>query len=49
VFGDYPLAKTVRQLEESYRLSKSPDVLPSLVDAIRSRYEFVDPLAEVHD
>jgi hydroxymethylpyrimidine pyrophosphatase-like HAD family hydrolase len=43
VFGDYPLAKTVEKLEEDYRAGKSSEVTPNLVNAIRSRYDFVNP------
>jgi hydroxymethylpyrimidine pyrophosphatase-like HAD family hydrolase len=49
VFGDHPLAKTVQQIEEEYRAGKSPGVVSSLVLAIRSRYDFVDPLSELRD
>ena len=42
VFGDYPLAKTVRQLEDNYRSGGMSDV----VQAIRRRYEFVDPIGD---
>ena len=49
VFGDHPLAKTVQQLEEEYRAGRSPAVVSSLVVAIRSRYDFVDPLYELRD
>ena len=45
VFGDYPLAKTVRGLEEEYCAGKLPEVTSSLLDAIRSRYDFTDPAA----
>jgi hypothetical protein len=42
VFGDFPLAKTLRQLEEDYRSGQNADPVPNLVQAIRSRYEFID-------
>jgi len=44
VFGDYPLARTVQKIEQEYRTDKSPDILPNLIEAIRTRYDFVDPL-----
>lgn len=47
VFGDYPLAKTVRRLEEVYRAGTLPDVAPGIVDAIRQRYQFVERVAPV--
>jgi hydroxymethylpyrimidine pyrophosphatase-like HAD family hydrolase len=43
VFGDYPLANTVRRVEDDYRTGSIPDVATSLVEAIRSRYEFIEP------
>jgi haloacid dehalogenase-like hydrolase/Helicase HerA, central domain len=46
VFGDYPLATTVRRIEEDYRKGEMPEIVSSLVDAVRSRYDFVDPLSE---
>ncbi len=42
IFGDYPLAKTVQKLENNYRLKQSSDVLHHLVEAIRTRYDFVE-------
>jgi hydroxymethylpyrimidine pyrophosphatase-like HAD family hydrolase len=48
VFGDYPLAKTVQQYEEDYRSGMISEVVSDLVEAIRSRYDFVDPLAGPH-
>lgn len=46
VFGDYPLAGTVRRIEDDYNSSRMPDVTTNLAEAIRSRYEFVAPEAE---
>jgi hypothetical protein len=43
VFGDYPLANTVTRVEEDYRKGNLPDIATSLVEAIRSRYEFIEP------
>lgn len=45
VFGDYPLAKTVRQYEQDYISGRSSEIVPDLIQAIRSRYEFADPLS----
>jgi len=47
VFGDHPLAKDVRRLEEDYRTGGMADVVPGVVEAIRRRYQFVDSFAEV--
>lgn len=44
VFGDYPLAKTVRQLEQDYVAAKVTDLPVALAQAVRSRYEFLDPV-----
>ena len=41
VFGDYPLANTARGVEDDYSKGSRPDVATSLVQAIRSRYEFI--------
>jgi hypothetical protein len=43
VFGDYPLATVVKRVEEDYRAGNLPDVVASLVEAIRLRYEFMEP------
>jgi hydroxymethylpyrimidine pyrophosphatase-like HAD family hydrolase len=43
VFGDYPLAKTLRQIERDYAAGNVPDVTASLVQAVRARYEILDP------
>jgi hypothetical protein len=42
VFGDYPLGKTVRQIEDDYRAGHMPDVAARLGLAVRSRYELLD-------
>jgi hypothetical protein len=39
VFGDYLLAKTVKQIEDDYHSHAMPDVASRLVQAIRTRYE----------
>jgi hydroxymethylpyrimidine pyrophosphatase-like HAD family hydrolase len=47
VFGDYPLANTVRRIEDDYRAGGMPgNITANLVEAIRSRYEFVAAKAE---
>lgn len=46
VFGDYPLAKDLWRLEEEYRGGGLTDVAASVVQAVRSRYEFIDPVPE---
>jgi hypothetical protein len=43
VFGDYPLASAVSKVEEDYRKGDISDVATSLLEAIRSRYEFIEP------
>lgn len=43
VFGDYPLAKTVRAVEDEYCAGFRADVTARLSEAVRSRYEFIDP------
>jgi len=48
VFGDYPLAKTVRLIEEESCNDQASDVASRIVQAIRSRYEFADPLSALH-
>jgi hydroxymethylpyrimidine pyrophosphatase-like HAD family hydrolase len=44
VFGDYPLAKTVRQLEQDYLSGTVADLPAALAQAVRSRYEFLEPV-----
>jgi hypothetical protein len=46
VFGDYPLAKTLRQIEDHYVDDQMSDVESSVVQAIRQRYDLIDPLSE---
>lgn len=48
VFGDYPLAKDIRHIEDEYRRGLTTDVGPSLCRAVRSRYDFVAPLPHRH-
>lgn len=45
VFGDYPLAKTIRTVEDGYDADKLADVSGRLSEAVRSRYEFIDSCA----
>lgn len=42
VFGDYPLAKTLRQIEDEYIAGVRVDVTSSLARALRARYELID-------
>jgi hydroxymethylpyrimidine pyrophosphatase-like HAD family hydrolase len=48
VFGDYPLAKTIRQIEDDYLVGGRPDVTLSLAQAVRSRYELLDAGPELY-
>lgn len=41
VFGDYPLAASIRQIEDDYHAGRAGDVVASLSQAVRSRYEFL--------
>jgi hydroxymethylpyrimidine pyrophosphatase-like HAD family hydrolase len=43
IFGDYPLAKTMRQLEQEYVSGTTADLPAALAQAVRSRYEFLEP------
>jgi hydroxymethylpyrimidine pyrophosphatase-like HAD family hydrolase len=49
VFGDYGLAEMVRRIERDYRAGELRDVIPKLMDAVRSRYDFMDPLSDSHE
>lgn len=44
VFGDYPTAALIRQIEGDYRAGTTADIPDALVRAVRSRYEFYDPV-----
>jgi hypothetical protein len=46
VFGDYSLAKTVRLLEQDYPARGAFDIAVRLVQAVRTRYELGDALAD---
>ena len=48
VFGDYPLAKTLRQIEDDYLAGGKCDATSSLARAIRARYELIDPGQEMN-
>lgn len=43
VLGDLPLAKDIAQCEDEYRAGKTHDAGTAIVEAIRSRYEFIEP------
>lgn len=45
VFGDYPLANSVRALEDEYSAGSGADISARLGEVIRARYEFIDPLS----
>ena len=45
VFGDYPLARTVLTLEDNAGALGVPTALLEICDAIRARYDFIDPLS----
>lgn len=49
VFGDYPLAATVEEIEKKYPNDKSIDAGREISRAIRRRYDFVDPLSGLHE
>ena len=40
VFGDFPLGRTVRQMEDDYRRGTRPDVVLGIAQAVRARYDF---------
>ena len=44
VFGDYPLASAVRRMEGAYSTGGMPHIAASLAQAVRTRYEFIDPV-----
>jgi hydroxymethylpyrimidine pyrophosphatase-like HAD family hydrolase len=47
VFGDYPLAHSVRRLETDYRSGRARDLPGVLTQAVRSRYDFVEPFGSM--
>jgi hypothetical protein len=47
VFGDYPLARSLRELEEAYKSGLLSDIAARIGQAVRSRYEFVEPVPAV--
>ena len=46
VFGDYPLGTTIRQIESDARGGTAVDPRATLTQAVRARYEFLEPLRE---
>ena len=55
VFGDRALAGELEKQEERYRMELDLDVLPEMVNAVRSRYDLTDdtpdaaaPLVDIH-
>lgn len=44
VFGDYPLAQSIGLIEDEYRSSSGENVVEHIVELIRTRYQFTDPL-----
>jgi hydroxymethylpyrimidine pyrophosphatase-like HAD family hydrolase len=44
IFGDYPLSKTVRQIEQDYLSGTIGDLPGALARTVRSRYEFLEPV-----
>jgi hydroxymethylpyrimidine pyrophosphatase-like HAD family hydrolase len=44
IFGDYPLSKTVRQIEQDYLSGTIGDLPGALAQTVRSRYEFLAPV-----
>ncbi|RPH53381.1 MAG: hypothetical protein EHM84_03930 [Lysobacterales bacterium] len=44
IFGDYPLEKEVARLEKEYRTGMVPDIGARLGQAVRARYEFIEPV-----
>ena len=45
VFGDHPLAAELREHEQEFRTGRDADVIPEIVNAIRSRYDLADDAA----
>lgn len=44
IFGDYPLSKMVRQIEQAHLSGTIGDLPAALAQAVRSRYEFLEPV-----
>jgi hypothetical protein len=42
VFGDYPLARDIRRLEDEWRTGAIPDIAARIGQAVRARYEFLE-------
>jgi hydroxymethylpyrimidine pyrophosphatase-like HAD family hydrolase len=47
-FGDYPLAQAIKTLESAYRADQAPAIAARVGQAVRARYEFVEPFAGPH-
>jgi hypothetical protein len=45
VFGDYPLAKALRAIESDYVQRRREDVPGKIAEAVRARYDFLDPMS----
>jgi hypothetical protein len=41
VFGDFPLARTIKQIEDDYKTGSVADVAAAFVQVVRSRYDFI--------
>lgn len=44
VFGDFPLARELRRLEDDYSAGTMADIALALGRAVRARYEFIEPV-----
>jgi hypothetical protein len=44
VFGDYPLARELEEMERKYRTGNFTDIPAGLGRAVRARYEFIEPV-----
>jgi hydroxymethylpyrimidine pyrophosphatase-like HAD family hydrolase len=49
VFGDYPLASTLREIEDGYAAGERDDVAGRMARAVRARYEFIEPVPPLRD
>jgi len=49
VFGDYPLARTISRIESQYPAVSVATCTLEVRDAIRSRYDLIDPLAQLNE
>jgi hypothetical protein len=46
VFGDRALAADLEKQEERYRMELNLDVVPDMVNAVRSRYDLTDEIRD---